>query len=403
MHRVAVTGMGCISALGHNSAAMTEGLRQGQTAIGPLRTMPTDALQIKIGGEVSGFDPLQHFTDKQIGLLDRNAQLALVAAREAARQSGLEFRGKLGARTAAIIGSGVGGMGTLDDSFRRLYLEQAKRFFPFVIPKLMVSAAVSHVTMDLGITGPSFTVASACSSANHAIGTAFQLVRAGAVDAAVTGGTESVFTLGTMKAWEAMRILAPDMCKPFTRDRKGLVIGEGAAALVLENWSHARARGAAILGEIIGFGASADAGDIVLPSQGGAEAAMRACLESAELAPEDVEYINAHGTGTKMNDVTETKAIRAVFGSHADKLAVSSTKSIIGHSLGAAGALELVATLLAMAGGFIPPTANFDTPDPECDLDYVPNKTRAVEVNVALSNSFAFGGLNAVLAVRRGM
>jgi nodulation protein E len=395
--------MGCISALGHNSAAMNEGLRQGQTAIGPLKTMPTDALQIKIGGEISGFDPLQHFTDKQIGLLDRNAQLALVAAREAARQSGLEFRGKLGARTAAIIGSGVGGMGTLDDSFRRLYLEQAKRLYPFVIPKLMVSAAVSHVTMDLGITGPSFTVASACSSANHAIGTAFQMVRAGAVDVAVTGGTESVFTLGTMKAWEAMRILAPDMCKPFTRDRKGLVIGEGAAALVLENWNHARARGAAILGEIIGYGASADAGDIVLPSQNGAEAAMRACLESAELAPEDVEYINAHGTGTKMNDVTETKAIRGVFGLHADKLAVSSTKSIIGHALGAAGALELVATFLAMAGGFIPPTANFDVADPECDLDYVPNEPRAVEVDVALSNSFAFGGLNGVLAVRRGV
>ena len=403
MHRVAVTGMGSISALGHNTAVMAEGLRRGRTAIGPLSTMPTDALQIKIGGEVVGFDPLQHFTDKQLGLLDRNAQLALVAAREAARQSGLDFRGKLSTRTAAIIGSGVGGMGTLDDSFRRLYLEHAKRFFPLVIPKLMVSAAVSHVTMDLGITGPSFTIASACSSANHAIGTAFQLVRAGAVDVAVTGGTESVFTLGTMKAWEAMRILAPDMCKPFTRDRKGLVIGEGAAALVLENWNHARSRGATILGEIIGFGASADAGDIVLPSQGGAEAAMRACLESAEVAPEDVEYINAHGTGTKMNDVTETRAIRAVFGSHADKLAVSSTKSITGHALGAAGALELVATFLAMAGGFIPPTANFDTPDPECDLDYVPNETRAAEVNVALSNSFAFGGLNAVLAVRRGM
>ena len=184
MHRVAVTGMGSISALGHTTAVMAEGLRRGRTAIGPLSTMPTDALQIKIGGEVVGFDPLQHFTDKQLGLLDRNAQLALVAAREAARQSGLDFRGKLSTRTAAIIGSGVGGMGTLDDSFRRLYLEQAKRFFPFVIPKLMVSAAVSHVTMELGITGPSFTVASACSSANHAIGTAFQLVRAGAVDAA---------------------------------------------------------------------------------------------------------------------------------------------------------------------------------------------------------------------------
>jgi nodulation protein E len=274
-------------------------------------------------------------------------------------------------------------------------------FHPLTIPRMMVSAAVSHITMEHGIRGPAFTVASACASANHGIGTAFQMVRAGMVEAAVTGGTESVFTMGTLKAWDAMRILAPDTCRPFSRGRRGLVLGEGAGMMVLENFEHARARGAPILAEIVGLGMSADAGDIVLPSLEGAASAMRACLADAGLAPEEVGYINAHGTGTAMNDVTETRAIRAVFGAHADRLAVSSTKSLHGHALGAAGAIELAATLLAMAGGFIPPTANFLEADPDCDLDYVPNVARNGAIGVALSNSFAFGGLNAVLAVRR--
>jgi nodulation protein E len=401
MNRVVVTGLGCISAIGHDTTGMAAALKAGRSAIGPLTVTPTDRLTVKIGAEVAGFDPARHFEEKRLLLLDRFSQFALVAAREAVAASGLDFRGPVGERSAAILGSGVGGMTTLDESFQRLYLENAKRFQPFIIPKLMISAAVSHITMEHGMRGPAFTTASACASANHAIGTAFQMVRAGMVDVALTGGAEAVFTPGTLKAWEAMRILAPDTCRPFAKGRKGLVLGEGAAILILENRAHAQARGAPILGEVVGFGMSADAADIVLPSLDGAVRAMRACIADSGLAPEAFEYVNAHGTGTAMNDVTETRALHEVFGDHARKLAVSSTKSLHGHALGAAGAIEAAATLLAMQGGFIPPTANYNEPDPQCDLDYVPNTARERHFEVALSSSFAFGGLNAVLALRR--
>jgi nodulation protein E len=393
--------MGCVSALGADTDAMAVALRDGKCGIGPLTFPHSEELQIKVGAEVTGFDPLKHFDEKKLMLLDRCAQFAVVAARQAAQQSGLDFRSDIGTRTAMIVGVGVGGMGTLDDSFRRLYIEGGKRAQPFTIPKLMISAPGSHVCMDLGIKGPSFTVASACASANHAIGVAYHMVRAGSVEFAVTGGAEAVFSLGAMKGWEAMRILAPDTCRPFSRSRSGLVIGEGAGMVVLENWDHAKARGADILGEIVGFGMSSDAGDIVMPSLEGAAAAMQDCLTDSKLAPQDVQYINAHGTGTAANDITETKAIHTVFGEHARKLSVSSTKSMHGHALGAAGAIELAATLIALRDGFIPPTANYLEPDPQCDLDYVPNVARSQRVHVAMSNSFAFGGLNAILALRR--
>jgi len=400
MNRVAVTGLGCISALGPDRHAMAAALAEGRSGIGPLDPTLADRLLIKIGAPVRDFDPAAHFEEKRLALLDRCAQFGLVAAREAVTASGFDFRGEPGLRSAAIIGCAVGGMNTLDESFLRLYGEGAKRLAPLTIPKLMFSAACSHIAMEHGIRGPVFTVASACASANHAIATAFQMVRAGAVDAALTGGSEAVLTFGTLKGWEAMRILAPDTCRPFSRDRKGLVIGEGAAIFVLENLDRAKARGADILGEILGFGMSADAADIVQPSVEGAAGAIRACLSDAGLVPQDFDYINAHGTGTMANDATETKAIRTVFGAHADRLAVSSTKSMHGHSLGSAGALELAATLLAMRGGFIPPTANYSEADPQCDLDYVPNRARQGRIGTALSNNFAFGGLNAVLAVR---
>lgn len=408
MNRVAITGLGSICALGPDAPALSAALRAGTSAIAPLTAPWAGQLQIRIGAEVTGFDPLAHFDEKRLAMLDRCSQFGLVAAREAVAASGLNFRGgqganrggNLGARTAVIIGSGVGGMATLDDNFRRLYGEGAKRFAPLTIPRMMISATPSLITMELGITGPAFTVSSACASANHAIGTAFHMVRAGAVEVALTGGAEAAFTLGTLKAWEAMRIMAPDTCRPFSRDRKGLVLGEGAGILVLENHDHAKARGAQILGEIVGFGMSSDAGDLLTPSLEGAAAAIRACLADSGLAPEAFDYVNAHGTGTAMNDITETSAIRASFGGHADRLAVSSTKSLHGHCLGAAGAIELAATVLAMRGGFIPPTANFTEPDPRCDLDYVPNQARIAPIGAALSNSFAFGGLNAVLAIR---
>lgn len=401
MNRVVVTGLGVCAAPGKNVADFSASLRAGRSAIGPLTIISTDALNTKIGAQVSDFDPATYFAENKIGLYDRSTQFALVAAREAIAQSGLQFRDGLGAKSAAIIGCGVGGQATQDENYRRLYAEGAKRLHPFTIPKLMVNAPCSHITMEHGITGPSFVVASACSSANHAIGVAFQMVRAGMAEAAVTGGTESVFTFGTIKGWEALRVMAPDTCRPFSRDRKGMVLGEGAAILVLEPRERALARGAAILAEIIGFGSTSDAGDIVLPGVEGAAGAMAACLEDARLAPGEVDYVNAHGTGTAANDATETKALHRVFGDHAKRLAVSSTKSMHGHTLGAAGAIELAATILAMREEFIPPTANYTTPDPQCDLDYVPNEARSKSFDVAISNSFAFGGHNAVVAVRR--
>jgi nodulation protein E len=400
MNRVVITGLGIVSPLGSSAGEVSAALRQGRSAIGPLSLFPTDGLVIKVGAEVKGFDPTALFDEKKLPLLDRAAQFALIAARQAVSESGLNLRA-LGARAATIIGAGVGGMTTLDNNFHRIYAEGAKRVHPFTVPKLMISAAMSHITMEHGITGPSFTVASACASSNHAVGVAYQMVKSGAVTAAVTGGTEAVMTWGTVKAWEALRVMSPETCRPFSKTRTGMVLGEGAGIFVIENRDHAIARGATIIAEIAGFGMSSDAVDIVLPSAEGAAAAIKACLDDAGLAPDEVDYINAHGTGTPANDPTETRAIRAVFGPHADKLAVSSTKSMHGHALGGAGALELAATVIAMNAGFIPPTANFTEPDPACDLDYVPNKAREKAFAVALSNSFAFGGHNAVLAVKR--
>jgi nodulation protein E len=400
MNRVVITGLGIISPLGNSATDVAAALRAGRVAIGALTILPTENLLTKIGAEVKDFDPVTQFSDKQLPLLDRCAQFAVAASRQAVTQSGLDLHA-LGSRAAAIIGAGVGGMTTLDESYYRVYAQGSKRAHPFTIPKLMISAAMSHITITHGITGPSFTVASACASSNHAIGVAYSMVKSGTVDAAVTGGTEAVFTFGTIKAWEALRVMSTDTCRPFSKNRSGMVLGEGAAIFVLENRDHALARGAEILAEIVGFGMSSDAADIVLPSADGAAAAIRACLDDAGLKPEEVDYINAHGTGTVANDATETKAIRAVFGTHADKLAVSSTKSMHGHLLGGAGAMELAATVIAMQGGFIPPTANYAVPDPDCDLDVVPNEARDQQIGVALSNSFAFGGHNAVLAIRR--
>jgi nodulation protein E len=269
------------------------------------------------------------------------------------------------------------------------------------IPKTMANAGASHISMEFGITGPSYTISTACSSASHAIGQAFWMVRSGMAPVAITGGSEAPFSFGILKAWEALRVVSPDTCRPFSKDRSGMVLGEGAAMLVLEPLEAARARGARIHAEIVGFGMSSDASHITQPSADGAARAMRAALCDAHLTPEAVAYINAHGTGTQANDPTETAAIRAVFGPHAGQLAVSSTKSMHGHALGAAGALEAVAAILALRDGFLPPTANFNQPDPECDLDVVPNVSRQADFEYAMSNSFAFGGLNAVLAFRR--
>jgi nodulation protein E len=401
MHRVVITGLGCVSPVGHTVPATWEALKNGVSGIAPTTAVPADKLHVKISAEVKGFDPAAYFDDRKADFLDRFSQLAMVAAREALAHSGLSLAGGLGRDTAVIVGTGVGGIKTLDDSFERLYGRGNPRVHPLTVPKLMVSAAPSHITMEHGITGPSFAVSSACSSANHAIGEAFWMVRTGRVKAAVTGGCEATVTLGTIKGWEALRVMAPDACRPFSKGRKGMVLGEGAGMFVLEPLESARARGAAIHAELAGFGMTADAADLVLPAEEGGAGAMERALADAGLNPDDVDYINAHGTGTTANDATETRAVRRVFGAHADALLVSSTKSMHGHALGAAGALELVATVMAMREGVVPPTVGYLERDPACDLDYAPNEARERPIRAALSNSFAFGGLNAVLALRR--
>ncbi len=400
-HRVVVTGCGVVSPAGLDTASYWSRMVAGDGAIGPPTLVPAELLAKEVVAEVKGFDPAAHFGQRELAALDRCSQFAVVAARQAIADSGINFDGDLSERTATIIGTGVGGSNTFDESYKRLYGDKRPRVYPLTVPKLMPSAPASQVTMYCGLRGPAFGIVSACSSATHAIGTAFQMVRSGIAAAAVAGGAESCLNLGTLKGWEALRVMATDTCRPFSRDRKGLVIGEGAGVVVLETLAGASARGAEILGEIAGFGMSADARDLTNPDVDGMTRAIAACLADAELAPEDVDFVNAHGTGTLANDITETAALKAAFGDHARALAISSTKSMVGHALGAAGALELIATLMAIRDNVAPPTANYLGPDPDCDLDYVPNQARPMQIDVALSNSFAFGGLNAVLAARR--
>ncbi len=399
--RVVITGIGVISALGHNSTQFWARLSAGVSGIGPIHSVDCSQFRFRNGAEVRDFRPQDHFEEREMDFLDRFAQFAVVAAREAVGDAAVEWNGGLRRRTAVVTGSCVGGQTTEDAAFAEVYRDGRGRVHPMTIPRIMANAGASQISLELGLTGPVFTVSTACSSANHAIGQAFWMVRDGVADLAITGGSEAPFSFGNLKAWEALRVVSPDTCRPFSKGRRGMILGEGAAMLVLEPLEAARARGARIYAELVGFGMSSDAYHITQPSVEGPVQAMNAALQDAGLKPEAVGYINAHGTGTQANDPTETAAIRAVFGPHADRLAVSSTKSMHGHTLGAAGAIEAAATILALRHGLLPPTANFLEPDPECDLDVVPNQARRAEVEYALSNSFAFGGLNAVLAFRR--
>lgn len=398
--RVAVTGLGIISPLGHNLAENWESLRAGRSAIGPIESVDCSTLRFQNGAEVRDFDPLAHFEGGKDAQIDRFAQFAVVAAREAMRDSGAGLTPALREQSAVICGSSAGGQLAIEMGYQDLYLKGRGRVHPLTIPRTMSNAGASHIAMDLGFSGPTYTVTTACSSANHAIGQAFHMVRRGEADLAVTGGSEANFAFGFLKAWEAMRVISPDTCRPFSKDRRGMILGEGGAILILEPLEAAKARGAKIYAEICGFAMTSDAHHLTQPTVEGPSRAMRGALRDAGMPPEEVGYINAHGTGTPGNDPVETRAIRAVFGAHADKLAVSSTKSMHGHALGAAGALEAVATILALHHGVLPPTANYNERDPECDLDYIPNQARPMQVEAALSNSFAFGGLNAVLAFR---
>jgi nodulation protein E len=400
--RVVITGIGAICALGHDARQVWAGMREGRSAIASLTGFETQDMRVKVAAQVRDYDPAQHFDAKKLPLLDRVSQFALIAAREAVKQSGLDFtQDDTAQRSACVIGTGTGGETTNDECSRRLYAENNPRLHPLSIVRRMMSAPASQVSIEFGITGPSFAVSSACASANHAFAQAFALVRSGVANVALAGGTEACITLGVLRAWEAMRVLADDTCRPFCKQRRGLVLGEGAGMVVLEDFDHARTRGADILAEFAGAGMSADAGDIVMPSDVGAARAITAALRDAQLNADDIDYINAHGTATLANDPTETRAIHAALGAHATEVAVSSTKSVHGHALGAAGALEMVAALGALREGVIPPTANFIDPDPECNLDCVPNTARRMPVRAALSNAFAFGGLNAVVALKQ--
>ena len=398
--QVVITGAGAVSALGFGADVLWDAMKSGRVGIGPVVHPRAESLRVRVAAQVPAFDPATLFDERTLPLLDRVSQLGLLAANEAMEQSGLRFDEASGARAAVIVGTGVGGETSQDAASEKLYAENSQRLHPLTIVRIMANAVSSHICVRHGITGPSFAVSSACASANHAIAQAVMAIRSGLVDVAITGGTEACLSYGVFRAWEAMRVLADDTCRPFCRQRRGLVLGEGAGMFVIESLAHARARGANILAYIAGVGMSADAGDIVAPSDAGAARAMRAAMADARMDPAEVGYINAHGTGTVANDTTETRAIHMALGSHAMHPAVSSTKSMHGHALGASGALELIAVMGALAEGVIPPTMNALEPDPACNLDIVFHEARQAPVRAALSNSFAFGGLNAVLALR---
>lgn len=400
MKRVVITGAGTINALGHNVADTWSSMKEGKCGIGPLNMRDVDRLAIKIGGQVTGFEPESLFNRQQQALYDRFTQFALIAAREAVGQSGLEFSGELAAKSGVVLGTSGGGMQTLDENYRTVYEDGKNRVHPFVVPKLMNNAAASHISMEFNLKGPSFTVATACASSNHAMSQAFQMVRSGMSPVMVTGGSESMLCFGGVKAWEGLRVMSKDGCRPFSANRNGMVQGEGAGVFVFEEFEHAKARGAEILAEVAGFAMSSDASDIVMPSKQGAARAISGALADAKLNAEDVAYINAHGTGTTANDKTECAAVADVFGRHADDLMISSTKSMHGHLIGGTGAVELLACIMALKEGVIAPTIGYEEADPECALDVVPNEAREAKVDAALSNAFAFGGLNAVLALK---
>jgi nodulation protein E len=400
VNRVVITGAGTINALGQNVPQTLAAMQAGRCGIGELKFRDVDRLAIKIGGQVHDFDPETVFNRQQLALYDRFTQFTLLAAKEAIDQSGLVFSGELAATAGVVLGTAGGGVGTWDENYRSVYEEGKNRVHPFVVPKLMNNAAASHVSMEFNLKGPSFTVSTACASSNHAMAQAFQMVRTGLSKTMITGGSESMLCFGGIKAWEGLRVMSKDACRPFSANRNGMVQGEGAAIFVFEELEQAKSRGADILAEVTGFAMSSDASDIVMPSQQGAARAIQGALRDARLNPEDVGYINAHGTGTAANDKTECAAVAHVFGQHANALMLSSTKSMHGHLIGATGAVELLACIMAVRDGIIAPTIGYQEPDPECALDVVPNVAREAKVDVALSNAFAFGGLNAVLALR---
>jgi len=399
--RVVITGAGTINALGKNVPDTMEAMKEGRCGISDLDFRDVERLSIRIGGQVKDYDPEQKFNRQQISLYDRFTQFTLLAADEAMQQSGLTLTGELAAKSGVVLGTAGGGVSTWDDNYRSVYEDGKNRVHPFVVPKLMNNAAASHVSMAYNLKGPSFTVSTACASSNHAMAQAFQMVRSGMAPVMLTGGSESMLCFGGVKAWEGLRVMSRDACRPFSANRNGMVQGEGAGIFVFEEFEHAKSRGADILAEVVGFAMTSDASDIVMPSKQGAARAIKGALQDARLNPEVVGYVNAHGTGTAANDRTECAAVADAFGAHADNLMMSSTKSMHGHLIGGTGAVELLACIMALRDGVVAPTIGYEEYDPDCNLDVVPNEARDADVSVAISNAFAFGGLNAVIALKR--
>jgi nodulation protein E len=395
--RVVVTGMGAVTPIGLDVAEMWASMRAGRCGVKPIENWPLDDLYIKIAGEIRGFDPAKHVKSRKVQYGDRYSWFAGRAADEAWAQSGLATPYPEPYRAASIVGSGAGGFSTIETAYSDLFVHHKKATNPLTLLRIIGSSASAHIGIEYGIKGPTFATCSACSTATHAIGIGLDYIRNGVVDVAVTGASEAVLTYGSMRVWQAMRVLSPDGCFPFSKKRNGTVLGEGAGVLVLEEYEHARARGAKILAEVLGYGMSSDSKDMVNPDLDGPRSAMQMAIDDAGIAASRVDYLNAHGTATTLNDANETNAIKSVFGDHAQKLAVSSTKSMTGHLLGAGGAVEAIACIKAIEDGYAPPTINLAEADPKCDLDYVPNEGRSMPIKYAMSNSFAFGGLNAVL------
>lgn len=396
-----VTGLGAVTSIGTTVPEFWAGMKEGKSGVGELGGFPVEDLKVLIAAQIKDFnhkERLKHFKrDKLILHADRYSWFAAAAADEAVKQSGIEMPGANPYRVACIIGSGAGGLVTYETAYRDLFIHNKKATHPLTLLRIIGSSASAHVGIEYGIKGPTFATCSACSTAAHAIAIACDYIRNNVVDVAIAGASESVINYGTMRAWQAMHVLSPEGCFPFAKKRNGTVLGEGAGLLVLESYEHAKARGAKILAELVGYGMTSDSKDMVNPDIEGPREAMKLALEDSNLAPEAINYLNAHGTATTINDLNETNAIKEVFGPHAYKLAVSSTKSMHGHPLGAGGGIEAVACVKAIEEGWVPPTIGLDEPGEGCDLDYVPNKGRDMKVNYAMSNSFAFGGLNAVL------
>jgi nodulation protein E len=395
--RVVVTGMGVVTPVGLDVASFWSSMKAGTCGVGPIENFALQDLYIHIAAEVKGFEPAKHVPSKKVQYGDRYSWFAGRAADEAWRQSGLAIPYGDPYRAACIIGSGAGGFSTTETAYQDLFIHNKKATHPLTLLRIIGSSAAAHVGIEYGIKGPTFATCSACSTATHAIGIGIDYIRHGIADVAVTGASEAVLTFGSMRVWQAMRVLSPNGCFPFSKKRNGTVLGEGAGILVIESLEHAQKRGANIIAEIAGYGMSSDSKDMVNPDVDGPRSAMQMALDDGGIKPEQIDYLNAHGTATALNDVNETNAIKMVFGEHAKKLAISSTKSMTGHLLGAGGAVEAVACIKAMQEGFVPPTVGLDEPDPKCDLDYVANTGRKHTVKYTMSNSFAFGGLNAVL------